>query len=264
MDFTTKKYKYFCESIVKAGYTAITVEELIQRSGSISLNEKLVILRHDVDRKIKNALKLAKIENNFGLRASYYFRIPYSYDVQLISNIFSLNHEIGLHYETLDKAKGDLNTAKNIMTKELDLLRQISPVNTVSMHGNPLTKFDNRDFWKNFKFSEFKLVGEVYLSINFEKVLYYSDTGRTWEDGKYNLKDFIPKNQKRVKDKPVLKTTTDVINFINTENKNLYLLIHPERWSYNLKQYLIALAKDLLINSIKSVIILKNKIGTNA
>ncbi len=35
---------------------------------------KVVILRHDVDRKPENALKMAEIEREFDIPATYYFR----------------------------------------------------------------------------------------------------------------------------------------------------------------------------------------------
>lgn len=259
MDFTQKKYREFCQAIVKEGYTSVTVAELVQNS-DLKLNEKKIILRHDVDRMSSTALDLAIIENEFGLKASYYFRLPYSFDKEIISNISKLNHEIGLHYETVDKAKGDMIKAKAIMDKELAIMRELGEIQTVSMHGNPLSKFDNRDFWKHYKLESFNIIGEVYLSIDFEKVLYFSDTGRTWEDNKYNLKDIIPSNQKRITNKKELKTTNDLISFLKENECNLYINTHPERWSKNLFHYSIAFIKDLLFNGIKTVMIAKNKI----
>jgi hypothetical protein len=259
MDYTQRKYIKFCNAIKNSGYVSITVNELLQKK-DLRLNQKYVILRHDVDRMPKTAFDLAKIENDFGLRASYYFRLPYSYDEKIISSIAELNHEIGLHYETLDKTNGDLSKAKQLMDKELTLMRNLFLINTVSMHGNPLSKFDNRDFWKAYKFQEFNLIGEVYLSVDFENTLYYSDTGRTWEDNKFNLKDIIPANQKKVKEKPILKTTDDLITFLEVDDRNLYLLIHPERWSKNLFQFSIAFSKDMIFNIIKIAIMVKKKL----
>lgn len=36
--------------------------------------EKVVILRHDVDRLPGNALKMARLEHEMGVQATYYFR----------------------------------------------------------------------------------------------------------------------------------------------------------------------------------------------
>lgn len=259
MDYTQKKYREFCKAIKDNDYNSITFCELLQKK-DLQLNQKYIVLRHDVDRMPKTAFDLAKIENEFGLKASYYFRVPHSYDKKIIDSISKLNHEIGLHYETLDKTNGDLSEAEQLMNNQLAMFRESYVIKTVSMHGNPLTKFDNRDFWKTYSFQEFDLVGEVYLSVDFEKVLYYSDTGRTWQDNKFNLKDIIPSTKNKVIEKPILNSTEDLISFLKTDERNLYLLIHPERWSRNFYQFSIAFSKDMIINIIKSIIILKNKI----
>ena len=60
----------------------------------------IVILRHDVDRRPLNALTTAKLENELGIRGTYYFRIvPESFDETIIKQIAELGHEIGYHYE---------------------------------------------------------------------------------------------------------------------------------------------------------------------
>ena len=71
-----------------------------------SLNDvqsSFFILRHDVDRLPLNALDLAKIENSFGIKGSYYFRVvPESFNFDIIKKIEELGHEIGYHYEDVD------------------------------------------------------------------------------------------------------------------------------------------------------------------
>ncbi len=70
MDFTLFAYKQLISTLQSQGYFFQTFEEYIKNPKS-----KVVILRHDVDRKPENALVIAKIENKAGIRASYYFRI---------------------------------------------------------------------------------------------------------------------------------------------------------------------------------------------
>lgn len=45
------------------------------------------------------------------------------------------------------------------------------------MHGNPLSPRDNRELWKKYKFKDFGIIGEAYLSIDFNEVSYFTDTG---------------------------------------------------------------------------------------
>ena len=150
MDFTLKKYDKLCKAIIQQEYTALTFYEWIVQKEKTN-DDKKIILRHDVDRFPGQAKKLSIIENENNIKSSYYFRIPSSWNPKIIEYIYSLGHEIGLHYECLDKAKGDLDTAAEFLEKDLNKIRQIAPVKTVSMHGNPLTKFDNRDIWKKYK-----------------------------------------------------------------------------------------------------------------
>lgn len=253
MDFTLEKYFDLCKTISTSRYQTATVDSIISSLDSISLNDSMIILRHDVDRFPKQAMELAKIERDFDFVSSYYFRIPASFNEKIITDISKMGHEVGLHYECLDKSKGDITRAKEILEEELDMFRKLSKINTVSMHGNPLTKFDNRDLWQHYDFSQFKLTGEVYLSMDFEKIMYYSDTGRTWEDGKYNIKDVIPSGMKSISHKPLLRTTDDLINLINNDTRNIYLLIHPERWTASYFGWAMGYLKDFVLNRIKLV-----------
>ena len=253
MDFTLKKYSILCEAIASNKCRTATVGDVIRSLDTINLTDHIIILRHDVDRFPHLAIALAEVEHRFGLVASYYFRIPKSFNRRVIRSIADMGHEIGLHYECLDKADGDIVSAAEILAEELDMIRELSDVKTVSMHGNPLTKFDNRDLWRHYEFSRFGLDGEVYLSMDFCKMMYYSDTGRTWEDGKYNIKDVIPAHMEAISGKPVLRTTDDLVDLVYTETRNIYLLIHPERWPVTFGGWLAGYMKDLVLNQAKII-----------
>jgi len=63
-----------------------------------------------VDRKPGNALKMARLEDEMGIRATYFFRIvKESYDEDIIRQIAEMGHEIGYHYENLSEiSKGEI------------------------------------------------------------------------------------------------------------------------------------------------------------
>lgn len=250
MDFTVSKYRDLCAAIAESPYLSCTVDQAIQDT-AIPFAGHRIVLRHDVDRFPRLALPLAEIESRHGLIASYYFRIPSSFNTDVIAAIRDMGHEIGLHYESLDKAKGDMALAEQSLALDLAEMRKVCGVRTVSMHGNPLSKHDNRDIWKNISFDDYDLNGEVYLSMDFTKFLYYSDTGRTWEDGKFNIKDVIPQGMERVDRKPMLKTTDDLVALIQSDDRNIYLLIHPERWTSTLAGWAASLGKDVVVNAAK-------------
>ncbi|CEG14042.1 Polysaccharide deacetylase (fragment) [groundwater metagenome] len=119
----------------------------------------------------------------------------------------------------MDKAGGDPEEAIIIFEDELKKFREIYDVKTICMHGNPLTKHDNRDLWNKYDYRKFGIIGEAYLSMK-EDVAYFSDTGRTW--GKeYKIKDFninISSNYNNYdcnsNYNSKIKTTDDLINLI--------------------------------------------------
>ena len=159
LDFTTDMYAVLCKKIVETDYTSFTVAEYIKKRPT-----NAIILRHDVDRAPATALKLARIENEYGLKATYYFRFIKSVFVaSIIKEIVNLGHEVGYHYETLSKCRGNYDQAGKLFKTELEEFRKIIPVSTASMHGRPLSKWNNLDLWKQFSVNDFDLVGEAYL-----------------------------------------------------------------------------------------------------
>jgi hypothetical protein len=65
MDFTLSAYKQLISTLQSQGYFFQTFEEYIKNP-----KVKVVILRHDVDRKPESALVIAKIEEEAGGRRS--------------------------------------------------------------------------------------------------------------------------------------------------------------------------------------------------
>jgi hypothetical protein len=174
---------------------------------------------------------MARLENAVGVRSTYYFRINRRvFQETIIKRIDNMGHEVGYHYEVMDKAQGDPRLARQIFVSELDRLRSLAEVTTACMHGNPLSRRDNRDFWRYYTPAEFDLLGEAYISINERDLFYATDTGRGWNRSGCNLKDRFPEGHLRYL--PSVPSTTHLIMLIQErEYKELYLLTHPNRWS---------------------------------
>ena len=166
----------------------MTFEEFI----ASPLEGKTVVMRHDVDEKAWNALAMARIENVLGIRATYFFRIVKQSNVpEVIREIARLGHEIGYHYEDLALADGDMNKAIITFEQHLAYFRQYYPVRSVCMHGSSTSKHDNRKLWDRYRLSDYGLVGEPYLSVDFNKVYYLTDIGRAWDGGRYAVRDVV-------------------------------------------------------------------------
>lgn len=187
-DFTLKAYRNLLLAFKEAGYSFQTFEEHI----TAPANGKTLVLRHDVDEKAWNALKMAQVENNLGIRATYFFRIVGQSNVpEVIKEIVHLGHEVGYHYEDLASAEGDMQKAIDTFEQNLRYFRQYYPVRSVCMHGSSTSKYDNRTIWDEHKLSDFGLVGEPYLSTDFNKVYYLTDIGRAWDGGRFAVRDVV-------------------------------------------------------------------------
>jgi hypothetical protein len=221
LDFTVDKYKQLCQAMLN--YEILTLKEYLLRE---DLPDKYIILRHDVDRKPRNALVIVAIEKEFGIRATYYFRMGRgTFKPEIIRKIASMGHEVGYHYEALDKARGDCQKAIKIFQDELEEFKKIADVKTICMHGNPLTKWDNRHLWQRYDFRHYGILGEAYLSLG-NKVYYLTDTSRSW-NSKNRVKDRLYEELQIN-----VKTTDELIRLVGAGSlTRIYILIHPERWS---------------------------------
>ncbi|MCE5348289.1 MAG: hypothetical protein LLG13_18640 [Bacteroidales bacterium] len=73
--------------------------------------------------------------------------------------------------------------------ENLAKLRELVPVKTICMHGSPLSKWDSRLLWKYYDYHDFGLIGEPYFDIDFDEVMYLTDTGRRWDGGAVSVRD---------------------------------------------------------------------------
>ncbi|NQE52773.1 hypothetical protein C5S29_04200 [ANME-1 cluster archaeon GoMg3.2] len=87
MDFTLSRYSDLCLALLDTGYTPLTVYSYLVLEGKKNNNNKLVVLRHDIDRKPMNALKMAELEHELGIQSTYYFRFPYTFNLDIIGKI---------------------------------------------------------------------------------------------------------------------------------------------------------------------------------
>ncbi len=237
-DFTFRIFHQLCKAL-RERHTTVTVAEYIKNNP-----ENAAIIRHDVDKKPRNALIMAGIEQSFGINSTYYFRtVPDSFDYAIIKQIQEMGHEIGFHYEVLDKAKGDYKKA--IALFESELKQFPCNVETICMHGNPLTPWDNRDIWLHFDYKKFGITGEAYLSFDFSNIEYFSDTGRTWND-RYSVKDLTIRNES---DKKTITGTRALINHIRRKSDPVCVVTHPQRWN----DAWIPWTNELLSQSIKNI-----------
>lgn len=98
-DFTTLNYARLLQ-LAKLNYKFIGYWE-------IDLNEKFVLWRHDCDYSLNRSLRLAQIENQELVRATYFlnphcefYNLLEKDQAQIVKKILALGHDIGLHFDS--------------------------------------------------------------------------------------------------------------------------------------------------------------------
>lgn len=245
-DFTLKSYKSLILAFQQAGYRFMTFEELM----TMPAEGKTVVLRHDVDELAWNALKMAQLEHGIGVRATYFFRIVKQSNVpEVIKQIVALGHEVGYHYEDLATAEGDVKKAMLSFEKNLEYFRFYYPVKSVCMHGSSTSKFDNRVLWKDHRLSDYGLVGEPYLSVDFNKVFYMTDTGYAWDGGKFATRDVVQSGFDLH-----FHTTRQAVQYIKEGDfpEQVLVLAHT-LWTDNLVQWCWLHLREFVRNHLKKM-----------
>ena len=115
------------------------------------------------------------------------------------------------------------------------------------MHGSPMAKWDNRDLWKNYNYKNYGILGEPYFDLDYNKIAYFTDTGRKWNSNSENIRDKV--------DSLFLynfASTNDIINAFHNDSmpKNIMINVHPHRWTNNY----IGWTKEKIFQPIKNCI----------
>lgn len=250
MDFTIDTYRKLIETFVKNDYTILTYEKYCQdKTNYDQTTQKIVILRHDVDEIANNALKMAQVEHQLGIQATYYFRIvKQSNRPDIIRKIADMGHEIGYHYEDLALVGGDMEKAKQTFEKNLTYFRTYYPVKTVCMHGSSTSQYDNRTFWQSYQLQEFDLIGEPYLTTDFDQFYYLTDTGYAWDGDKYNVSDKVNNHNFSQS----YHASKEIISALKKEQfpQKVLILAHT-LWSDSLWQWTALHLREYIRNNLK-------------
>ncbi len=195
-DFSLRHYEECLKLAKESGYTFLKFSEH-EQAGK---HDKAIFLRHDIDMDINSAMRVAKIENNLGIKSTYFLRVLGKYNPWNLPNfdklkeLLATGHELGLHYEPDFSTLNNRNLAEDIafQIKIIEHFLKIKvqsicphePARTGSLHlddetskklGNPLHAY-NELFFKKFK--------------------YISDSSCRWREG--CMHEFIEKGVKQL------------------------------------------------------------------
>ncbi len=140
------------DAILRAAEEVIPVRALVERPHD-ERSARLVVLRHDTDNDIDNAVRFAEWEASRGYRASYYvlhtdwyYRNgtsgpPARYVLRALERIARLGHEIGLHNNAITVALRTGRDPVEVLSTELEHLRRHGfDVTGTAAHGDALCR----------------------------------------------------------------------------------------------------------------------------
>ena len=252
MIFTYKKWESFCKRLASNEFHSISAKDVS------SSNNKYIVLKHDVETNVNRAYALAKIENKYGHKGTYYvqaYLLNNSNNLEILKKIQALGHEVSYHFDVMDSCKGDLDKAiKEFESNKEKFESNGFEIKTLCQHGNPIVErvgyTSNRDFFR----SERVKASYPHLSdimVNFKEkynteFTYFSDAGRKFKmiyDPLFN--DVVKSDDKDI----AYKDLNELFDAIDKDGGNI-ISTHPHRWTKFAALYLI---KAFIFKCIKFV-----------
>lgn len=177
--FTYDGYALMLEKLRRGGYQPTDYSYL---PGS---REKVVILRHDIDTSIEKACRFAELEQEFGVKSTYFVLVTSGfYNVfseqagEGLHRIMECGHEIGLHFDELryPEIAGNAERCIEKIRMEAHILGEAAgrEIKSVSYHRPG----------REILAAELEIPGMVnsYGGTFFRKYKYLSDSRRRWRE----------------------------------------------------------------------------------
>ncbi len=246
MIFTYKYWDNFCRQLNENGIRSISAVTLMKEKPS----SPYIVLKHDVETNVANALKMAEIEHTYGHKGSYYvqaYLLEKTENIEMLKKIQNMGNEISYHYDVMDSTGGDVEAAIIEFKKNCELFEKNGfELITLCQHGNPIVVrngyHSNRDFFRNTKVkAKFPHMTDIMVDFKesaFETTdyLYFSDAGRRFNyifDPINN--DIEPSDEKNVP----FDTFDDLLSFVQKSGNNAIISTHPHRWVSSKLRYVI-------------------------
>ena len=136
-------YRALLGEATSAGYEVVALDEWLEQEPD---GRRVLVLRHDVDQQPAAALRMARIEEELGVRATWYFRWRTAHP-GVVRSIARTGATVGLHYETLSRtarAEGLRTPTDELIARCRETLRRevaafrdrFGEIRTICPHGD--------------------------------------------------------------------------------------------------------------------------------
>lgn len=204
--------KYFFNDFTLANYRKLIIEAKkaykFYDFFNFNLDTNFIILRHDVDGSMHRAFKMASIESELGVKATYFLLLHSEFynlfekDISnLVKKIRDLGHDIGLHFDSHFYEILDENVLEEKLLFEKDIIEKLFSIEVKSFCFHVTSNFTlscNKEEYAGMK--------NVFSFFFQKKIGYSSDSNGHWRfDRLYDLIE-------------------------NNTHKQLQINTHPEWW----------------------------------
>ncbi len=177
MKFTYQAYRELLSLLREQGYA-------IRNYHDYEDAPRCVILRHDIDNSLDQAVRLAELEAEEGVRSTWFVLLRTDFynpasrsSLEKLRRILALGHQIGLHFDEASYAPVlPSDGVIQSIIKECGLLSALleTPVSSVSMHRPSRATLE----------ADFRIPGIVnsYGKTFFHDFKYLSDSRRRWRE----------------------------------------------------------------------------------
>ncbi len=200
--FSKSTFVHILDALKRSNYRCVTVSETLQNSDD---GTKTCLLRHDVDVSMQLALEMARLEQAHGIRSTYFvmlrspmYNLMSRHDSATLSELTSLGHEIGLHFDAGCRPSPSVTLEEEIRF-ELDVLSKLS--------GCPIRAFSFHQPTPEVIESQLELPGVIntYHPNHLPGYKYISDSNRVWRE-------------------------VNPFQLIDLDLRRLHMLLHPVWW----------------------------------
>ncbi len=188
--FKLNHYKDVLKQALKLDYKISAFKDYPK----INKFRKIILLRHDIDFNIERALEVAKIDNNLGIKATYFVRLhakdynPFEFKAYtILREILKMGHEIGLHSEALDVSHITKENPVEIFKREKEILESILNIKIASaaQHGDftGISRNYANYFFGKYKKEDVRILYQPFEDRFFKAMKYISDSLGSWREG---------------------------------------------------------------------------------
>jgi len=239
MVFVYSIWEQFCSDLMERGIKSIPAKEVVSDAN------RFLVLKHDIENDVPKAYELARIENKFGHRGSFYvhaYLLDDEKNVVLLRKMQEMGHEISYHHDVMDSNQGNLDCALSEFENNRRRFEALGfHVETVCQHGNPIIErvgyTSNRDFFRSDRVQQaYPDIADIMVDFQDKyrtHYSYYSDAGR-----KFNLifdpinNDILPSDEKNI-------PYENLDALLASLSQKAIISTHPHRWTKSATEYIV-------------------------